>query len=251
MHGVGLWSPGFPDAASWCAGEPKATAREPAAALLEGALRRRATLHARMAAEAFEQAGRQSGADLETVPTIWATAHGEHETAVAILAMMGEGEGRVSPTRFHNSVYNTPAGYASIALGNRAFSTTLAGGPDLAAMALFEAGALLGSGVHETIVVLADEPLVVPFDADGAEAPLAVALALSSRAEGASARLADLRPQGAPRVERRPPFGGLYISAVLPLAEACIRGESTRVGLELACGRGEDGRGWCVDVSPR
>ncbi len=56
-----------------------------------------------------------------------------------MLEMMNQGTGKLSPTRFHNSVYNTASGYVSIATGNRSPSTTLTGGADLVGCALAEA----------------------------------------------------------------------------------------------------------------
>ena len=46
----------------------------------------------------------------------------------------------VSPTQFHNSVHNAPAGYWSIGLGSQAPTTALAAGDDTVEVALVEAG---------------------------------------------------------------------------------------------------------------
>ena len=52
--------------------------------------------------------------------------------------MMLRGEGKLSPTHFHNSIHNTASGYASIATGNGAPSTTLSGGAELVASSFLD-----------------------------------------------------------------------------------------------------------------
>lgn len=246
VTGLGLWTPGYGDPAAWCRGEPDPEQVAPEAALLAGPMRRRASPISRAAIEALGQAAREAGCDLATLPSVWATAHGEHENAVAILTMMQRAEGKLSPTRFHNSVYNTASGYASIASANHAPSTTLAGGRDLAATALLEALCQLEAGVDEVALVLFDEPLLPPFDPRGALAPLALAFCLSSRPRGALAVLSNLRRDSLAAVKQNERFGDLYVSAGLPLLEHVVGASPGSVALELE-GSGREPV-WCVDV---
>lgn len=248
VRGFGLWTPGYPDASAWCRGEPDPEAQAPAAGLLSGPLRRRASALTRMAAEALEQAVGQAGRGLGQLPSVWATAHGEHETAIELLAMMCRGEGRLSPTRFHNSVYNTASGYASIAAGNRAPSTTLTGGPELVSSALLEGLCLLEAGAPNVAVVLADEPLLPPFDPKRARAPLALCFCLSDRPQDSRVALSGLRLDATAAVKRHERFGGLYVSAALPLLEHVALGRPGTVSLELESDASREGRVWCVDV---
>jgi hypothetical protein len=248
VRGIGLWTPGFADAEAWCAASRSDDASGPEAKLLDGAIRRRATGLTRMAIEVLQQAAARGRCDLETVPTVWASAHGEHETGVALLEMMHRDEGRLSPTRFHNSVYNTASGYASIASGNQAFSTTLSGGPELVGTALLEAFCLLHGGAREVIVVLADEPMLPPFEQPGVRTPLAAALCLAADPAGAAARLEAPRRDGSEGCAIRAEFGALYVSAVLPLVECIAAARSERVPLELDLG-GKDPV-WSTEVTP-
>lgn len=248
VHGIGLWSPGYPDAISWTRGQPDLEIERPGAELLQGAIRRRATGLTQMAVDVLHQAAKSSGFDLPTLTTVWSSAHGEHTVAVELLEMMNRGEGRLSPTLFHNSVYNTASGYASIATGNRAASTTLSGGPDLAAIMLLEAGCRLQRGADKVVAVLADEPMRPPFDTPDGGAPLAVALALSLEPEGAAARLLGLQRDNPTGVPAHPRFGGLYIAAVLPLVEHVVAGTFGRVALELE--RPGHGPFFSVEVAP-
>jgi hypothetical protein len=246
VRGVGVWTPGYAGAAAWCRGEPDPEQTAPEAPLLAGPMRRRASPISRAAIEALGQAAREARCDLATLPSVWATAHGEHENAVAILAMMQRAEGKLSPTRFHNSVYNTASGYASIASANRSPSTTLAGGRDLAATALLEALCQLEAGAGEVALVLFDEPLLPPFDPRGALAPLALAFCLSSRPRGARAVLSNLRRDSLAAVKQNERFGDLYVSAGLPLLEHVVGGSPGTVALELEGSSRESV--WCVDV---
>ena len=130
VHGLGLWTRGYPGLVAWCAQQRDPSAEKPEAELLEGPLRRRAPPLTRMSVEVLRQATAQAGCDPSGVRSVWATAHGEHTPAIKLLEMMKRGEGKLSPTHFHNSVHNTASGYASIATENRAPSTTLTGGSE-------------------------------------------------------------------------------------------------------------------------
>ena len=246
VRGVGLWTPGYDRPLAWCQQKPDPAVEKPAAALLEGPLRRRATPLTRMAVEVLEQATRQADCNPGSIPTVWATAHGEHTPAIKLLAMMQRGEGKLSPTHFHNSVHNTAGGYASIATGNVAPSSTLTGGSELVASALLETWCLLESSGCDVALVLADEALQPPFERVDADTPLAIALLLSSQPERALAVLTQLRRATIAAVPDHERFGRLYVSAALPLLEQIVRGQSGSIALELASG--DQGPVWCVDL---
>ncbi len=114
------------------------------------------------------------------------------------------------------------------------------------AMALLEAVGHLEAGSPDVALVVADEPLRPPFDARGARAPLAVALCLSSRSEGARAVLSGLRHENVAPVKRHERFGRLYVSAVLPLVEHIVLGRPGTIAIELEGDGGE--RVACVDL---
>jgi hypothetical protein len=246
VRGVGFWSPGHPGPASWATGRPDPDAQEPPAALLAGGTRRRTSGLTRMAAEVFEQAVRAADADPASVWSVWATAHGEIEIAVHMLEAMNRGSGKISPTRFQNSVYNTASGYVSIATGNRAPATTLAGGPELVGTTLVETFCQLAAGASEVVAVLADEPLHPPLDACGTTAGMAIALCLSSDTRGAGAVLSGLRRADVKPVPQREPFAGLYVSGALPLLESIAAGRPGTVPLQVESG--DPGPVWCLDL---
>lgn len=245
VHAVGLWRPGVPDFPTWQAGRIDEQERSPAAGLLAGPLKRRASLLTRMAIEVYAQAASSADAKSEEVMSVWAIAHGEIHTAVALLEMMHTGEGKLSPTKFHNSVYNTASGYASIATHDRAPSTTISGGTEIVGAALLEAIGQLDEHGGETIVVWADEPLPSPFSLPYDAEPLAVALRLSFDPSHAVARLSNLHRDANTSAEM-PERKEFYIAAILPLLTRIVRRESASIELEAP--RTPNDPTWKVDI---
>jgi Beta-ketoacyl synthase, N-terminal domain len=254
LRGLGLWSPGFASPEAWCRGEPDPEVSTADARMLEGPLRRRASPLTRISVDVFDQATLAAGIDAAAIPTIWATAHGEHGNAIKLLKMMLRGDGKLSPTHFHNSVHNTPSAYASIAGGNASPSTTLTGGPELVASSILEALCHLDAGAPEIAVIVADEPLHEPFAQPDMQAPLALGFCFSSKPDGALAMLCDLRRETLPAIKPHDRLGGLYISAGLPLLEHAVARKPSTIPLEIEdhWRRKEATREpvWCIDLEP-
>jgi hypothetical protein len=246
--GVGLWTTGYATAQDWCENVLDEAVAKPAAALLEGPLKRRATPLTRMSVEVFQQAAEQAGRQPSTLQTVWANAHGEHTPAIKLLGMMHVGEGKLSPTQFHNSVHNTAGGYASIATTNPSASTTVSGGRELVASALIEAWCLLEASQRDVALVLADEPLLPPFDFGEVQLPLALALLLSPEPAGALATLTDIRRDTLARGVSHPRYPNLFVSAGLRLIEQIVTQQSGTVPLELEDAVDENQAAWCVDL---
>jgi hypothetical protein len=243
IAGAGLWAPGFRDASAWLAGAADPAVTSPPGELLPAALRRRASLLARLAAEVAAQAAREAGADLSGIPVVLGSAHGEIGAAIEMIGSFREGEGLPSPTRFHNSVHNAPAAYLSIATRNRGFSTALAAGRETPAMALLEAGALLDERGGDVLVLLADEPAPEPFAGATGHPPAGLALVLSATARPeARARLSGLRrAEGAdPRLPG--PLAAHPCAGGFALLAAAARGARGPVPIAP---------GWTVDVEAR
>lgn len=163
LKGIGLWAPGWDSVAGFLADAPAdPEVKSPKAAVLPPTLRRRASALTRAAIEAFGEAAAGAGADIHSVPTVWTSAYGEIDNTIAILDMM-RGDGMPSPTRFHNSVHNTSAGTASIALKNQAFSTAIAAGDRSVQAGFIEAASILATSADEVTLVCFDEPPPAPF----------------------------------------------------------------------------------------
>jgi len=68
---------------------------------------------------------RDAGADASQLMNVFSSTGGDCENCHNILETLASSERMISPTRFHNSVHNAPAGYWSIATRCTAASTSL------------------------------------------------------------------------------------------------------------------------------
>lgn len=233
LRGVGLWTPVYPSFASWLAAgmpedltsTPEQAAARPAAELLHPRLRRRTSVFTRATVTALEAAAAQGGAALNEVRLVLVSSFGEIETTVELLAQLGEPQGPVSPTKFHNSVHNTATGYMSIASGNHRESTALAGGPHNLEIALLELLAGLSIDGGDAVLLIAEELLPAPFARPDADPTFAVALHLSSRPSRADSStelaLTVVLEQLAADSNAQPASAG--IPAMLPTTLALLR----------------------------
>jgi hypothetical protein len=147
VEGVGLRGPGLPgwveSRAALAGGAPyrPVPTEVPPSLLLPPNERRRAVqavkLTLALGAEAFAAAGR----DAAVTATIFTSSGGDGETIHEILEVLASSDRALSPTRFHNSVHNAPAGYWSIATRSQAPSTSLCCRDGSFAAGLLEASA--------------------------------------------------------------------------------------------------------------
>lgn len=131
VNGIGLFGPGLDGwahaqevLAGRAALEPGAP-RLPVPEALPPAERRRVGLALKLAMACGFEAVRQAGADAATLPVVFSSTAGDCDNCHQILEALASADRAVSPTRFHNSVHNMPAGYWSIATGCMAPSTSL------------------------------------------------------------------------------------------------------------------------------
>jgi hypothetical protein len=241
--GIGLWAIGYRNAEAWVAGQPDAAETEPKCELLPSRLARRTSLLTRMTIEVATQAAPAS--TLATTPTVFATAYGETQTLDALLEQLCV-DGELSPTRFHNSVYNTASGYFSIAAVNKSFTTTLAAGPDTVPMAILEGLSLLDERGGDVLIAIGDEAPTTPLQSTHSAA-LAGALFLSTTrpADGGLGRLQRLRREATKRSPIPPEFEANPIASVLPLIRTLQLRERGTVPLS-----NNGGAGWAIDVLP-
>ena len=142
VEGIGLWSPRLGDFAALralLAGDSPSAPAAPAAALLPANERRRAPESVRLAVEVAGQALAMSGRDPTTLACVFASAHGDQAITDAICSTLARAPAELSPTRFHHSVHNAPAGYWTIATGCRAPSSAVCAGARTFGAALLEA----------------------------------------------------------------------------------------------------------------
>lgn len=123
-----------------------------------------------------------------SVPTVFASMHGEGEVTKGLLVDLAHQQ-QLSPMGFSLSVHNTASGLYSIATGNKAASTAIAAGDDTFLMGLCEALMILHQGIADHVLyVCSDEEvpaIFLPPDVSGGM-PHALALLLA-KGEQASA----------------------------------------------------------------
>jgi hypothetical protein len=181
------WAPGLETPEAWraWARAPHALAGEgsPAASFIPSLLRRRATPLTRTLLTAAW--GCLDAADLPRVRSVFASRHGSINESIGLLENVVRRE-KMSPTVFSHTVHNAQAALFSIAAGNRAASSSLAGQEDSFPCAWVEALALLEREPETPLLlVMGDVPLAETF-AGLADEPN-VAYALACRLEPARA----------------------------------------------------------------
>jgi len=190
LRGVGVLGPGLPgwsETRRVLVGEAQyryAAPRPPDPQLMPPNERRRGARTALWATAVAEEAFRASGLDPSQAASVFTSSSGDGETLHQICGVLAGPARDVSPTRFHNSVHNAPAGYWSIASKSMRASVALCGYDASFAAGLLEAAAQLDADDVPVLLVAYDLPYPGPLRAvrDIAE-PLAVAL-LFARAPG-------------------------------------------------------------------
>lgn len=170
IDGISLIAPGLPDwtgaADVLCGRHPYTSAPcvLPALALLPPAERRRTSRVVRVALATGLAAVEHAGADAAQLPAILAAATADGHNCVALCETLASDDPRVSPTRFHNSLHNTPAGYWDIATGAQSASQSLCAADGSFAAGLLEALVEVRSAGIPTLLIAYDaeypEPLL-------------------------------------------------------------------------------------------
>ncbi|MGH8077187.1 MAG: beta-ketoacyl synthase chain length factor [Lysobacter sp.] len=176
IEGIGFWSRGLPSWDAACAFatdglRPTDAPARPSPQLLAPNERRRAPETVAVALEVALAACAAAGRDPASLPSVFASTHGDLPiTDYMCSTLIGEPH-TVSPTRFHNSVHNAAAGYWTIGAGAMQPTT---------AISSFDA--TFAQGLLEAMVQLAvDSEAVLLVGYDGYSAG---PLARVSRSEG-------------------------------------------------------------------
>ena len=228
-----LRGPGLPDweaAEAILAGRAPYVARaaiEPAPAMLPPNERRRMSDTTRWALAAGHDALCAGGLADADVATVFVSNGSDGRITQQICEALATPAREVSPTRFHNSVHNAPAGYWSIAMASCAPSTTLCAGAGSFGAALLEAAAQALVDARPVLLIAYDLPYPEPLRAVWPLAdPFAVAMLLAQadtdaagprvRIELSSAPPGDDWPDALPReLARNPAAAALPLLAIL------------------------------------
>ena len=206
-------------------------------AMLKPNERRRTTLTIKLALQAVQDA-LASGCDGSDLSTVFVSSDGDMDIVDRICQSLCLPERPVSPTFFHNSVHNAPAGYCSIATGSHAASTSLSGLNGSFAVGLLDAAVQVQIEQRPVMLVSYDSPWPAPlFRYKPKRLPFGVALVLMPQANERSMAELTLMP-GEEGDESRMNDSDLELlrtntpaAGSLPLLEAIAQGRSARLVL--------------------
>ena len=186
IEGVGLYAPGlsnWTDAGDILRGDREYAAtpfQRPAPTLLSPNERRRAPDSVLLALTVAEQACAMAGREPRTLPNVFASAYGDLAISDYLCAELARAPLDISPTKFHNSVHNAPAGYWTIATGCMASSNAVSAGPATFGASLLEAALIACREATPTLLVVFDTVSHGPLaDVVTAHSPFAAALVLA------------------------------------------------------------------------
>ena len=160
IEGIGVLGPALPDWASARALLRASTplyrpepVKLPPPEMLPASERRRAGDAIKLSMAVGLAAVRDADADAAQLANVFSSTGGDCANCHAILETLASDDRQISPTRFHNSVHNAPAGYWSIATRCTAASTSLCAYDATFTAGLFEAAAqTLDSGERSLLV---------------------------------------------------------------------------------------------------
>ena len=238
LDGIGLIGPGLD---SWLAarpilaGEAAYEARPLVVAAppsLPPAERRRIGLAIKVALDVALQAITQGQLDAKTLTTVFTSSGADNDNCDALCKVLATGDRSISPTRFHNSVHNAPAGYWGIASGAMTPATVLCAFDASFGAGLLEAMtqvAVDGAGV---LLIAYDMPYPEPLHAKR-PLPSAFGIALALMPQRSAHTLARIELElsnAAPDTLTDPALEALRRSIPaargLPLLQAVARGET-------------------------
>ena len=158
IEGVGFWSRGLP---SWQAAQdclrdgsaPDLAPGKPSPQLLAPNERRRAPETVAVALEVALAACTDAGRDPASLPSIFASTHGDLAITDYMCSTLASEPRTISPTRFHNSVHNAAAGYWTIGAGTMQPATALSAYDGSFAQGLLEAAVQLATGSEAVLLV--------------------------------------------------------------------------------------------------
>ncbi len=258
MNPLTVWAeaPGVaaPGLAGWAQGQAVLRGEQPylsaelpkyAPNLLPPNERRRATNVCRLAFQAAEEAIAAASMPADSLAAVFASSSGDLEVLHLLCDVLATPERQVSPTHFHNSVHNAPAGYWSIATRSRMPSTSLSAFEASAAAGLLEAAVLCATEKMPVLLVaydippppplLAKRPVLAAFGAALVLTPAATpgsgwCFQLDSGAEQPATRMADAE------LERL--RSGNPAARILPLLALMARRQTGSVQLAGPMGTG-------------
>ena len=256
IEGVGLVGPGL---ASWGVARAILAEREPFAMrptvlpspdALPLTERRRAGKCVRLSLAAGLEAAAAAGRPARDLVAIFASSTGDGDNLHAICEALASDDRLISPTRFHNSVHNAPAGYWGIATGAMHSADSIAAFDASFGAGLLEAMGRLAQCPEQPVLLVAyDAPYPQPLLAKR-PVPDSFALALLLSADGNGANgvpIAVDTSHEAPHLLDNAPLEalrrGIPAARALPLLVQLARAAPGRAVIEYL-----DGLSLAVDI---
>lgn len=216
----------------------------PALDLLPAVERRRTGLLVKLCLAAGQDALGGSREAAARLPTVFASSGGDGDVINDICTTLAGEDRQVSPTKFHNSVHNAPAGYWSIATGSRAPSTSLSAYDCSFAAGLLEAASQLAWRGGRLLLICADMPYPEPLrGARPVTLPFAAALLIGGERSDASFAVIEIAMGNAAAAADDMPDAGLErlrkdnpSARALPLLAALAGTRGTTVVLDYVSG---------------
>jgi Beta-ketoacyl synthase, N-terminal domain len=251
IDGSAWWTPSWPDwetAAAALRGQAVAAQpvqKRPSPTILPPAERRRAPDSVALALEVASRAVQASGLDAGTLPCVFTSAHGDLALSDYMCSTLATAPTTLSPTKFHNSVHNAPAGYWTIASRCMATSQAVTAFTRSFAAGLLEAITQCVADDTPVLLVGCDiESVGALASVTRSEGLLAVALVLSPVAGLRSVARMDMQltPGSAARPVLRSAaaqaLAGNAMADALPLFELLAHGDGGALCLPLSAGLG-------------
>ncbi|GLU30609.1 beta-ketoacyl synthase chain length factor [Trinickia caryophylli] len=244
IDGVGLVGPGlanWPQAAQALTGAiayAHAPAAIPPAAALPAAERRRTSPSVKLALAVGTEAARAAERDAAMLGTVFAASGGDGENCHAICEMLAGDDRYISPTRFHNSVHNAPAGYWSIAARAMTASNVLCAHDGTFAAGLLETLCQVAVDEQDSLLIASDTEYPHPLrDVRPTRDAFGVALVLAPRTSAQTLARIDVRLTDAPATTlSSPALEALRLdnpaARALPLLEALASGRTATIVLD-------------------
>ncbi len=216
-------------------------------AMLQPNERRRTTRTIKLALQATEEV-LQGYTDTQQLLSVFSSSEGDLDIIDQICLALCQPERPVSPTQFHNSVHNAPAGYWSIGTGSQAGSCSLAALDGGFSTGLIEAATQVFSEQRPVLLVCYDQlppplleqvmPILTPFAVallltpEQDPQPCLAHLALRLDAQGEPDRLAN---ETLEKLRRSAPAARSLtlleaVASDLPIQQRCL---SYQPGLNL------------------
>jgi len=244
LDGIGLIGPGLDN---WLAARPILAGTTPyeARALavaapqsLPPAERRRTGLAIKVALAVAQEACTAGQLDARQLAAVFSSSGADNDNCDAICKTLASDDRSISPTRFHNSVHNAPAGYWGIASGAMTPATVLCAHDGSFGAGLLEAMTQVAVEGWGTLLVTYDMPYPEPLHAKR-PLPAAFGIALALMPERSAQSLARIEvslDDAAPDALADPELEALRCAIPsargLPLLQAVARGEGGRVVLD-------------------